>query len=208
MDEVVPPEPLPGDTCGHVTLRYAAQAGVQSVLASGTFNGWASTTPGAAVLADGDGDGVWTVDLVLTPGSYQYKFIVDGTWTPDPDNPLRVDDGYGGQNSVLAVPPCEGAAPPPATCPTVFTYGPDAQAGEVLLSGSFNGWGATPSAATPMLDPDGDDVFEATVELAPGSYQYELIVDGAWMTDPANPDTVDDGAGNLNSVRTVEECAP
>ena len=210
VEEVVPPEPRPDDTCGHVTLSYTppAQATVQSVLASGTFNGWASTDAGAAVLGDPDGDGVWSVDLVLDPGSYQYKFIVDGDWMADPANPDTVDDGYGGQNSVLAVPACDGTPPAPATCPATFTYGPDDQADQVLLSGSFNGWGATAGAATPLVDPDGDDVFEATIELAPGSYQYKLIVDGTWMTDPANPDTVDDGSGNLNSVRTVEECAP
>jgi hypothetical protein len=100
---VVPPPP---DECGKVTFRYAAGAGAHAVLLSGTFNGWATAVPAADALADGDGDGVWTVDKVLAPGVYQYKFIVDGTWTADPDNPNQTPDGFGHSNSVLKVAPC------------------------------------------------------------------------------------------------------
>lgn len=32
-----------------------------------------------------------------------YKFVVDGDWRPDPNNPDQEDDGYGGKNSVRLV---------------------------------------------------------------------------------------------------------
>jgi len=59
--------------------------------------------------------------------------------------------------------------------------------------------------------PDGWDVgapmqlsgqtWQATVDVPWNiDVQYKLVVDGNWITDPANPDTFDDGAGNVNSL--------
>ncbi len=56
-------------------------------------------------MSDDDGDGVWTVTLALEPGRYEYKFVVDGgaSWEPDDGNPESVGDNHGGENSVLVV---------------------------------------------------------------------------------------------------------
>lgn len=55
----------------------------------------------------------------------------------------------------------------------------------VHVVGDFNGWSRT---STPMADPDGDGIWEAKVQLAPGIYQYRyLIDDGIWIKDPTNP---------------------
>ncbi len=55
------------------------------------------------VMQDENGDGVWEIMVPLQPGRYQYKFALDYgvRWEPDPNNPLTVDDTYGGHNSVL-----------------------------------------------------------------------------------------------------------
>ncbi|MCO4761627.1 MAG: hypothetical protein KC502_09000 [Myxococcales bacterium] len=95
--------------CGQTTFAYKPTPGVKQVLLSGSFNGWATTAAKASILLDDDGDGVWTTTLVLQPGQWQYKFIVDGTWLPDPTNPNKVDDGFGNKNSVLTVAPCPKA---------------------------------------------------------------------------------------------------
>ena len=72
------------------------------VLVSGTFNDWASTVPeGAWEMVDPDQDGVWILDTDLPIDTYLYKFIVDGTWIQDPDNPEADPDGFGGYNSIL-----------------------------------------------------------------------------------------------------------
>jgi 1,4-alpha-glucan branching enzyme len=53
----------------------------------------------------------------------------------------------------------------------------------------------------------GDGVFEVTLALAPGRYEYKFIVNGErWLTDPENPDTTPDPYGGHNSVLTVPEC--
>jgi hypothetical protein len=54
------------------------------------------------------GEGVWTLLVPLEPGIHDYAFILDGvTWIPDPAAP-RVDDGFGGENSRLALLPENG----------------------------------------------------------------------------------------------------
>lgn len=52
----------------------------------------------------------WVVDLMLAPGKYQYKFVADGRWEQDVTNSDSEPDGWGGQNSVMTVPPA-GANP-------------------------------------------------------------------------------------------------
>jgi maltoporin len=69
------------------------------VYLSGTFNGW---SPTGEKMTKGE-DGVWSVTIKLKPNTYQYKFVVDGKWTPDPDAASTVDDGYGGKNAILIV---------------------------------------------------------------------------------------------------------
>ncbi len=55
-------------------------------------------------MEDPDGDGIWERCENLPPGRYQYKFVIDEqNWKEDPNNPQRVDDGYGGFNSLLIV---------------------------------------------------------------------------------------------------------
>lgn len=47
--------------------------------------------------------GVWTIVVPLEPGVHEYAFVVDGErWVPDPAAPA-IDDGFGGQNSRVAV---------------------------------------------------------------------------------------------------------
>ncbi len=69
----------------------------KSVEVAGEFNNW---TP--AKMKKGE-QGVWSVKLKLAAGTYQYKFVFDGSWEIDQANPNRVPDGQGGENSVKNV---------------------------------------------------------------------------------------------------------
>jgi hypothetical protein len=40
---------------------------------------------------------------MLAPGTYQYRYIVDGVWQEDPSNPEQVSNFSGGFNSILHV---------------------------------------------------------------------------------------------------------
>ena len=89
---------------GSIATRFVFVApGVGSVNVTGDFLSW---DPEGVPLEDVRGTGIWTADVALTPGVYQYAFIVDGTrWQPDPRAISQVSDGFGQVNSVLIVSP-------------------------------------------------------------------------------------------------------
>src|SRR5262249_55192300 len=63
-------------------FAYRPDRPVQRVNLAGTFNEWNNSSH---PMQDPDGDGVYALDLELKPGSYRYKFVVDGDyWTHDP----------------------------------------------------------------------------------------------------------------------------
>jgi len=48
-------------------------------------------------------DGLWECHLDLANGQYEYRFIVDGSWLPDPHNSQTVPNEFGGANSLVIV---------------------------------------------------------------------------------------------------------
>jgi len=82
-----------------VTFTVRAKEGSKVFLA-GIFNNWDPTTK---PMADKTGDGVYTVALNLAPGSYQYKFVIDGTWCADPECKDWIQNDHGTLNSVKTV---------------------------------------------------------------------------------------------------------
>lgn len=69
------------------------------VTLTGDFNGWSSD---ASPMKRGE-DGRWETTVELAPGRYQYKFVVDGQWIPDPHAPENVWNQHGTLNSVRDV---------------------------------------------------------------------------------------------------------
>jgi hypothetical protein len=88
--------------CFSQMFEYAPQGkSLSSVHVSGSFNSWAE--PGTALAYDAAKD-LWQVAIELDAGSYEYKFVLDGsTWISDPNNPETANDNFGGVNSVLSV---------------------------------------------------------------------------------------------------------
>jgi hypothetical protein len=77
------------------SLKVSLQ-GAHRVAIAGDFNGWNTQSDTLTATREG----FWTITLRLSKGNYQYQYIIDNsTWVPDPDNPLRIDDGFGGYNS-------------------------------------------------------------------------------------------------------------
>ena len=91
------------------------------------------------------------------------------------------------------------ATPPTGNAAFVLEGRPEART--VTLAGSFNGW-------------DREHTFfrreagrwTCRLQLPPGEYQYKIVVDGEeWMLDPGNPQTIDDGNGNTNSLIVIDQ---
>ena len=69
----------------------------KQVSVCGAFNGWST----AALTRQADGE--WETTLHLAPGRYEYKFLVDGQWAPDPRARENVMNEFGTLNSVVEV---------------------------------------------------------------------------------------------------------
>lgn len=82
-----------------VTFRFAAPKGC-CVSVAGTFNGWSDDEH---VLKHSARSGFFQDTLTLSPGRYEYKFVVDGTWIADPACPDWVPNEHGSLNSVILV---------------------------------------------------------------------------------------------------------
>lgn len=110
-----PPHPVKG---GMIFMHEAPSA--RQVNLAGNFpdNLWAGTASSSSRFDDridlmyDDGthgdevaeDGIWTLVKPLTPGRYEYKFVIDrNTWVTDPNAVQTADDGYGGNNSIIIV---------------------------------------------------------------------------------------------------------
>ena len=84
-----------------VLVRFVVlRPGATSVQVAGDFNGWNPAQTSLAPAANG----AWTVTLPLTPGRYEYMFVVDGReWIADPFAIEEADDGFGSKNAVIDV---------------------------------------------------------------------------------------------------------
>ena len=71
-----------------------------SVKIGGDFNNW---NPTDDFHMERDEYGMWTKNISLKPGTYQYKFIVDDEWVEDHNNSNCITNTYGGTNSILKI---------------------------------------------------------------------------------------------------------
>ncbi|MGY6561053.1 MAG: T9SS type A sorting domain-containing protein [Luteibaculaceae bacterium] len=160
---------------------------------AGSFQGWnASGTP-----LTNTGNGIFEVTVDIPAGTaIQYKFINGNSWNAPDINENLLAAGCGTApdgNRTLTVPDTDIILPAVCfnscvecgtTTPTVnVTFRVDmseqtVSPNGVHLAGIFQGW--NPSA-TPMLDQNGDGIYEATVSMAPGiSVEYKFINGNGW----------------------------
>lgn len=100
-------------TTKSITAQAAAENGVRFLLPAsdakavsvvGSFSEWEPIP-----LSDDDHDGIWTTQIPLAPGRYEYAFIIDGRWfgqDPSADDYVR---SFGEYSSVRYVGGGDGA---------------------------------------------------------------------------------------------------
>lgn len=81
-----------------VTFSIVAPA-AHAVSLAGTFTNWDR----APIQLEKEKDGVWKKTLVLAPGAYEYRLLVDGQWQDDPQCDRRVPNPFGTQNCLRLV---------------------------------------------------------------------------------------------------------
>jgi 1,4-alpha-glucan branching enzyme len=70
-----------------------------SVQLVGDFTQWQESPIGLSK----DAEGVWRAAVPLPPGTYHYRFLVDGVWRDDPECSLRTPNPFGGENMTRQV---------------------------------------------------------------------------------------------------------
>lgn len=154
----------------------------RKVHVAGNFNGWEPKELAMRKHPTG-----WFLDAWFAEGTYSYKYVVDKDWILDPGNPVSRSDGMGNRNSFFAI----GDT-------TWFVLEGFPNARSVVLSGSFNGWNGAELAMERR--PEGWTIGHV---LQAGNYGYKFVVDGRWITDPANPVTY--GKGEEQNSLHVED---
>lgn len=75
------------------------------------------------------------------------------------------------------------------------------EAKKVAIVGGFNQWDPEKGL---LSGPDGDGIWEITIPLPEGRYEYLFLINGEkWALDPTVPFT-DDGLGGKNSVVSIK----
>ena len=69
------------------------------VILMGDFNKWnAKTHP-----MKKDEGGIWKKTVMLHPGRYEYRFLVNGQWENDPKNDEVCANRFGTQNNIIHI---------------------------------------------------------------------------------------------------------
>ncbi len=85
---------------GRKRIEFTLHApGASEVVIFGDFNKW----KGKKHSMKQGGAGLWKKILVLAPGTYEYKYRVDGKWQEDPTNHHSRLNPFGTYNNVLTV---------------------------------------------------------------------------------------------------------
>ncbi len=188
--------------------------------------------PGDNAMTDPDGDGVYSISLEREMGFTSFytftngacgdwgcKEDISGQSCAHPDNfndrmmgPIMEDTEI---NTCFAMctdhTDCGGGGAPVDVTFQVDMTGYADPFNTVFLSGNFNSWSAD---ANPMEDGDSDGVWETTIQLLPGDYEYKFQLDG-WMADEifadGDPCTITDPSGDfvnraLNVSETTSVC--
>ena len=176
-------------------------ASYTNVYVSGTLNSWSGNSN---QLTDADGDGVYDGTISLLPGSYEYKFTYDNWTGQESLDPNSADStctlttsGYtnryitiGAADTTLPQVCWEECAACLNTVDVTFQVDMNnvsASYTNVYISGTINGWSGN---ANQMTDADSDGVYDVTLTLNPGSYEYKFTYDN-WTGQESLDPTAD-----------------
>jgi len=85
-------------TFGHV-FTFSSQT-AKEVYLVGEFNNWTVNDSSRLTIKK---NGTWERRVDLKPGSYRYKFVVDGQWVQDPASTKSEPNPFGGVDSILTI---------------------------------------------------------------------------------------------------------
>lgn len=97
------PAPAEAAPSGRTRFRLRSPK-ARAVSVVGSWNDWAAGAP-EQVLRPADQPGAWETWLALPPGSYRFRFVVDGAPVRPPDAERYRADDFGGEDGIVDVGP-------------------------------------------------------------------------------------------------------
>ena len=205
--------------CGTTTILFQIDMSQEDAInpvgvhMNGNFNGWDGAN--FLMMDDADGDMIYTyvatVDgAMLDPvDTVLFKFVNGNAWGFDenPDGECASQGNrflaLGGGDMVYEANPGQPycyntcgscVAPTPVTFRVDMSTQAEVSVNGVCVAGSFQGW----SAGVDFLsDDDGDMIYETTLDIAPGDYEFKFINGNNWGGD---------GDGNIDNENPPGEC--
>ncbi|HAY56883.1 MAG TPA: hypothetical protein DCX49_05550, partial [Flavobacteriales bacterium] len=190
---------LNAQTTFNVDMSCAPE-GFTDVFVTGPWCGWCANDV-YNTMTDDDGDGIYTVAVTIEGVALgdlvEYKYAINGF--DDQENlvndmvdgatcaPITDYSGYAnrqipaGDTANDSYGTCDGTCnDAPAAAEVDVTFQVDMSQytgtyGSVNINGSFNGWCGGCAA---MTDGDADGIFDITIPLSLGTYEYKFTLDG------------------------------
>ncbi len=161
-----------------------------NVYVTGPWCGWCGAET-YNVLTDANSDGIYSVAVNLAAGNMEYKYMVDN-WASQENliddmqagatcAPVTDYANYANRQIVVGTTANDVygrcSACPSATYAVTFKVDLSQVTSAYTtptVNGTFNGWSGT---ANPLTDANGDGIWETTLQLAAGSYEYKFAAD-------------------------------
>jgi hypothetical protein len=135
--------------------------------------------------------------------SLDYRLIIDGLWTTDSKNPLKIRGVEGFFLSRFELPVSTAqlrTKSPVVRADGSVEFNLEAPSGkEIYLSGSFNGWDPYMYRLAEVRP----GLYSVILRLLPGTYYYIFNAEGRKRLDPLNPHRGQDSEGYEISVLSV-----
>lgn len=168
-------------------VDMSQQNGFTTPEVNGTFNSWCGN---CNAMTDANGDDVWEVTVSLAPGTYEYKYSADAWASQEAlvagSSCTVTNSGFTNRTltvgtTAMTLPvvcwqSCLSCSVTPAAVDVTFQLDMTQQTGFTTpyVSGTFNSWSGN---QTPMTDANADGVWEATVSIIPGTYEFKYSYD-------------------------------
>ena len=168
----------------------------KNVEVAGSFSNWKPIT----MLRSKYGIWYYFQKINFDSEIYTYKYIVDGTWTKDPQNHYKDSDNASSHISIIQVPEKRFSTQITYKILSKDTvefrfYKPTAKI--ISLVGDFNNW----NPENDLMLKGSDGIWKLTKKLTNGkTYKYKFYVDGEWEVDIFNDHSGSDQLGELCSL--------
>ncbi len=122
-------------------------------------------------------DGIWRARASVDAATFRYNVVINGEYFRDRDYCPSANDGLGGRNASL-----RSTCSVPACCEAIeIAWSPETSGCGEVEAASFVGQLARWDAPGIPMTLGEDGVFRITFRDAPGSYEYKVWVDGAFL---------------------------